>query len=263
MNWSKSLLRLLHAASIADLLSFEAIRDNHDINRYLQKESVHRYEGRAQFGAMIGTGAGFALELQSSFGNRCTSFQYSPHHLTHAATACYTSPFSEALCLIVDGEGEASSSIALYHYTKPEIRLLKQYRPPCSLGNYYELLTTLCGFRGTSEEWKTMGLASYGKVDMGLYSVLRSLFKVEGKELRLARRSELRRAAEFLGGRRRRPEVHPLEAADLAHTGQKVFADVMTEILSALGGFGNLEEPCAWWRLRAEFFIQRYRDRAN
>jgi len=86
-----------------------------------------------------------------------------------------------------------------------------------------------------------MGLAPYGKVDPNLYDLLRPLVQVDGLELCSAS-DEARRIGELL--RRRRPVgSSPLEAADLARTGQQVFCEVSAELLNhfhALGLSDNL-----------------------
>lgn len=166
------------------------------------------------------------------------------HHLAHAATACYTSPFDEAVCAVVDGFGEWTST-AFFHFRDGRLRRLGPQGPwrsvrSGSLGMFYATLCALCGFdplRG--EEWKVMGLAPYGQVDRDLYRRLRSLLRVRGLEL-LAGHSpeEHRRRIEELSRLGRGAESSPLAAADLACTGQTVFAEVMRELLGNLHGLG-------------------------
>ena len=94
-----------------------------------------------------------------------------PHHLTHAAYSCLTSPFREAACMVVDGIGEFGS-MAFYRYSDGNIETVKS-KGPESLGFFYGLVTDLCGFDlKKGEEWKVMGLAPYGRFDPEMYALL-------------------------------------------------------------------------------------------
>jgi carbamoyltransferase len=84
------------------------------------------------------------------------------HHLSHAASSFYPSPFEEAAILTIDGVGEWST--ATYGYGKGnQITLLKELRFPHSVGLLYSAFTQFCGFKINSGEYKLMGLAPYGK----------------------------------------------------------------------------------------------------
>jgi len=83
------------------------------------------------------------------------------HHLSHAASAYYSSPYNEAAILTVDGVGEwATASIGLGEGTSIEI--LKELRFPHSVGLLYAAFTYFLGFKVNSGEYKLMGLAPYG-----------------------------------------------------------------------------------------------------
>lgn len=83
------------------------------------------------------------------------------HHLSHAASAYYPSPFEKAAILTVDGVGEwATASICLGE--GKDITILKELRFPHSLGLLYSAFTYFLGFRVNSGEYKLMGLAPYG-----------------------------------------------------------------------------------------------------
>ncbi|MEN8199858.1 MAG: carbamoyltransferase [Thermodesulfobacteriota bacterium] len=83
------------------------------------------------------------------------------HHLSHAASAFYPSPFSEAAILTVDGVGEWATTTIGYGKDK-EIKILKELAFPHSLGLLYSAFTYYCGFKVNSGEYKLMGLAPYG-----------------------------------------------------------------------------------------------------
>ena len=88
--------------------------------------------------------------------------QFSEHHLSHAASAFFPSPFDEAAILTVDGVGEWASA-ALAHGNGNEIELLREMRFPHSLGLLYSAFTYFLGFKVNSGEYKLMGLAPYGE----------------------------------------------------------------------------------------------------
>ncbi len=87
---------------------------------------------------------------------------FSEHHLSHAASAFYPSPFEEAIILTADGVGEwATTTVAIGRGKKLEIE--KEIHFPHSLGLLYSAFTYYTGFRVNSGEYKLMGLAPYGE----------------------------------------------------------------------------------------------------
>lgn len=83
------------------------------------------------------------------------------HHLSHAASAFYPSPFDEAAILTLDGVGEWATAI-IAHGTGKNIKILRELRFPHSIGLLYSAFTYYCGFKVNSGEYKLMGLAPYG-----------------------------------------------------------------------------------------------------
>jgi carbamoyltransferase len=167
------------------------------------------------------------------------------HHLTHAAAAAFSSPFEECVVAVVDGYGETGST-ACYHFQRGRLTRLDAPILPtagdamASLGHLYSLICAGCGFdpwRG--EEWKVMGLAGYGRRNDEMYDLLRPLVAVSG--LSLTSGCSIRAAgdaADRLRRLQRAEDSSPLAAADLAHTGQLVFEEVMTELLHNLARLG-------------------------
>jgi carbamoyltransferase len=87
---------------------------------------------------------------------------FTEHHLSHAASAFYPSPFDEAAVLTMDGVGEwATTSIAMGSGNKLDVT--KEIHFPHSLGLLYSAFTYYTGFRVNSGEYKVMGLAPYGE----------------------------------------------------------------------------------------------------
>ena len=83
------------------------------------------------------------------------------HHLSHASSAFYPSPYEKAAIITVDGVGEwATASICMGEGNR--ITILKQLEFPHSVGLLYSAFTYFCGFKVNSGEYKLMGLAPYG-----------------------------------------------------------------------------------------------------
>ena len=103
-------------------------------------------------------------ELRAIDFNFCdpNKIYFSEHHLSHAASAFYASPFLDAAILTIDAVGEwATSSIAIGSGNKIEIK--EEINFPHSIGLLYSSFTYFCGFEVNSGEYKLMGLAPYGK----------------------------------------------------------------------------------------------------
>lgn len=98
-------------------------------------------------------------QIDSSFSGELL---FSEHHLSHAASAFYPSPFKEALILTLDAVGEyTTTSIAIGKNNHLELK--KKIDFPHSLGMLYSAFTYYCGFKVNEGEYKLMGLAPYGE----------------------------------------------------------------------------------------------------
>ena len=87
---------------------------------------------------------------------------FSEHHLSHAASAFYPSPFEDAVVLTMDGVGEwTTTSVGIGRGR--DLQLLKELHFPHSLGLLYSAFTYYTGFKVNSGEYKVMGLAPYGQ----------------------------------------------------------------------------------------------------
>ncbi|ANN17046.1 carbamoyltransferase [Amycolatopsis orientalis] len=84
------------------------------------------------------------------------------HHVAHAASAALAAPFGDCAVLVADGRGESTSYLA-GEYRDGKFGELAEQRLPHSLGLMYEDLTEHLGFARSSDEYKVMALASYGK----------------------------------------------------------------------------------------------------
>jgi len=178
-----------------------------------------------------GAAARYLLNIMN--GQRAVSHRRFNHHLTHAAAACFTSPFEEAVCAVVDGAGDRLVSTSFYHYKNAKLVPVPgiQSTRYVSLGNFFSLLCSACGFDALKgEEWKVMGLAAYGSLNEALYSTLRTCIDVKGCQLVAS--SDGNAIMDKIVGEGHKYFGKPLAAADLAFAGQMVFSDVMTELLA-------------------------------
>ncbi len=90
------------------------------------------------------------------------SLLFSEHHLSHAASAFFPSPFKDAVVLTMDGVGEwTTTSLAIG--ASNELNVLREIHFPHSIGLLYSAMTSYTGFKVNSGEYKVMGLAPYGK----------------------------------------------------------------------------------------------------
>jgi carbamoyltransferase len=177
---------------------------------------------------------------------------FTEHHLSHAASAFFPSPFDEAVVLTMDGVGEwATTSAAVGRRNRLEI--MREIHFPHSLGLLYSAFTYYVGFRVNSGEYKLMGLAPYGRpeykqvildhlidvkpdgsfhLDMKYFNYCAGLTMTNGE------------FDQLLGGPARQPEDQLTQRhMDIAASIQSVIDDVVlaiTRSLSAETGMRNL-----------------------
>jgi carbamoyltransferase len=190
----------------------------------------------------MGSSLGFAsegirhqLDKESIFGlsQRNIEIRGYDHHLCHAAAGCFTSPFEEAVCAVVDGYGEGGS-LAFFHYQKGRLQRLRSHkRSVNSLGFFYMRLCLACGFDPVNgEEWKVMSLAGHGKRNGEVYKRLKPALRVKGLRL-------LGAARQYTNALWRFPSTCSPE--DLAFTGQALYEESMAELLRNLYSLGLSE----------------------
>ncbi len=178
---------------------------------------------------------------------------FSEHHLSHAASAFFPSPFDEAVVLTMDGVGEwATTSAAIGRGNNLEI--IKEIHFPHSLGLLYSAFTYYLGFKVNSGEYKVMGLAPYGVpiyaqtildhlIDLkpdGSYRLDQSYFDYcTGLTMTNAKFSEL------FGSPSRQPD-DPLtqREMDLAASVQAVTEEAVLRMTRALRGETGMENLC-------------------
>jgi carbamoyltransferase len=233
-SWSKAYLNGLKFLSLLGLLN----QPGKSLEPLAQRVTILKphdvlWMSKLQLSTINQAGASIEryARANSSFHFKQT---YYDHQLTHAANACYSSPFEEALCVIIEGRGE-HGSISFYYYKDNKIKLIQRQTGPESLGFLYLLITDACGFdTSKGEEGKVMGLAPYGKFDRFIYEALKTFYEVKGCTLRAASFSRIRSSISAVYERARRKNASPLEAADLAYTGQLVYSEYVTQLLNNL-----------------------------
>jgi len=170
---------------------------------------------------------------------------FAEHHLSHAASAYFPSPFDEAVVLTMDGVGEwATTSVAIGRGR--ELEIVRELHFPHSIGLLYSAFTAYAGFRVNSGEYKLMGLAPYGTprfadlildrlVDLkpdGTFRLDMSYFDY-CVDLRMTNE----RFHGLFGGPPRRPD-DPLEQRhmDVAASIQRVTEEIVLRLTRALAG---------------------------
>jgi carbamoyltransferase len=114
--------------------------------------------------AQLLDGAPHHLKRRFASGGRAPRFAWHhvDHHLCHEASAFLAAPFDDTAVLTMDGRGEGVTT-SLGQFVNGEYRRLKQVELPHSLGLLYEAVTGYLGFLHSSDEYKVMALASFGK----------------------------------------------------------------------------------------------------
>jgi carbamoyltransferase len=145
------------------------------------------------------------------------------HHVAHAASAGLAAPFDDCAVLVLDGRGEAASHLAGV-YAGGELTVLASQELPHSLGLMYEDVTDHLGFLRSSDEYKVMALASYGKPRFA--SGLADRIRVTGDGGFVTEPVDWG----ALAGRRRPGEDWTQDHADLAASVQARLEDVLIEL---------------------------------
>ena len=178
---------------------------------------------------------------------------FAEHHLSHAASAFFPSPFEEAVVLTMDGVGEwATTSVAIGRGNTLEP--IKEIRWPHSIGLLYSAFTYYTGFKVNSGEYKVMGLAPYGEPTYAK-RILDNVIDVKEDGSFWLDQSYFNYATgltmtspkfhDLFGGPPRDPET-PLTQRhmDLAASVQKVIEEIMLRIARNLAGTYHIENLC-------------------
>ena len=185
--------------------------------------------------------------------NNINKIFFSNHHLSHAASAFFPSPFDEALVLTADGVGEwATTTVARGVGNKLEI--LKEIHFPHSLGLLYSAFTYYTGFKVNSGEYKLMGLAPYGRpkyVDKILKIIdikNDGTFRLDQKYFNYATGLTMTndKFHNLFGQPPRKPDKDKLTQfhMDIASSIQKVTEDIMLKLVKGIKDEFNIDNLC-------------------
>jgi len=163
---------------------------------------------------------------------------FAPHHVSHAASAFFASPFDEAAVLTIDGVGEWATN-SWGRGEGSQVRLEREIRFPHSLGLLYSGFTEYLGFRVNNGEYKVMGLAPYGRpryaevilahlielADDGSYRL-----NLEHFDFLAGDRTTKASFGDLLGGPRRAPEAELTQRhMDVAASIQRVCEQIVLQ----------------------------------
>jgi carbamoyltransferase len=139
----------------------DAVAYSYDPNlAFPDGEQLHENEYESLRTYFVRQAPGFVADALPGFDRE--RFQYVPHHVAHAASAYLGGPHRDCAVIVMDGRGECTSAL-LGASRGGELEILRRVDLPHSLGLRYEELTMHVGFRRSSDEYKVMALASYGK----------------------------------------------------------------------------------------------------
>lgn len=151
-----------------------------------------------------------------------------PHHLAHAASAFLPSPFDRAAVMTLDGRGEMASTS--YSYGEgAQLELLGLVNMPHSLGILYESVTDYLGFLHSSDEYKVMALASYGR-PVYLHEFRQMVLVREHGQYLVAQPLDRRSLEDRFGPARRRGEPLQRRHYDLARSLQTVLEETVLDL---------------------------------
>ena len=162
------------------------------------------------------------------------------HHVSHAASAFYPSPYEQAVIITIDGVGEwATTTIGVGHGSSLSIK--EELKYPHSLGLLYSAFTYFCGFKVNSGDYKFMGLAPYGEpiyenlirenlIDIKEDGSFR--LNLEYFDFQYGRAMTNDKFAELFGGPRRENETEITKREmDIAASAQNVVEDIILRIV--------------------------------
>ena len=186
--------------------------------------------------------------------NDIKKIYFSDHHLSHAASAFFPSPFEEAVVLTADGVGEwATTTVAIGKGNKLEIK--KEIHFPHSLGLLYSAFTYYTGFKVNSGEYKLMGLSPYGnpiyedKIKSKLIDIKEDgSFHLDQSYFNYATGLTMtnKKFENLFGQKVRNPQHEKLTQfhMDIAASIQKVTEDIMIKITKSLKEEFNISNLC-------------------
>jgi len=191
--------------------------------------------------------------IEKEFGPGRFKLHSLGHHFCHAVSTFYASPFERAAILTVDGAGEdLTTMLSVGEGTR--IRSLKKIKIPHSLGQFYAAFTGFLGFKMQADEYKMMGLASYGEPAYKEFirkNILHLLpdgeFRVDPRYLdyHLARQGIfLPETTKLLGASRGKDDAVDKRHEDIATSAQGALEDGIFHLADYLHGLTKTDKLC-------------------
>lgn len=194
----------------------------------------------------------FFKEIDPEFKDPNKIF-FSEHHLSHAASAFYPSPFDEAVVLCLDAVGEWNTTSVFYGKNN-SLKKIKEINFPDSIGLLYSAFTYFLGFKVNSGEYKLMGLAPYGEpkfkdliykniievYEDGSFKLNMNFFNYETGLTMTSKKFEL------LFGKKVRKENERIDQVymDIASSIQKVTEEILIKITQSLKKEYKIDNLC-------------------
>lgn len=196
----------------------------------------------------------YPRRLREQFGPSRFRFHYLEHHMCHAASAFFVSPFEDAAILTMDGTGEDTTTLFSVG-SDTKIKPLRRIKLPHSLGQFYSAVTNFLGFdMFAGDEWKVMGLAAYGEPEYYEFFSKRVLsvnghwgFQVNIRVLdhHLAKHYQFsEEIIKELGPPRRPDEEITVRHQNIAASAQRVLEDTVLHLLQGLYEETKAENLC-------------------
>lgn len=163
------------------------------------------------------------------------------HHLSHAASAFCYSGFDKSLVFVADCCGEKSCT-SIYIGSNKGLKKIKSFNIPDSLGMFYGIVTKFLGFNMFQDEFKVMGLASYGK---DIYrKEFSNIIKYDKNGNYKVNTQNLFNLSNFLGPARKKDEEITQRHKDIAKTLQSILEEILVNLLSYYNKKTSINKLC-------------------
>lgn len=166
------------------------------------------------------------------------SWHFVDHHLSHAASAFHASPYKNAAVMTIDGRGEKATT-SYYIGQGNNLTCIGQVNMPHSLGLLYEKITSHLGFLHSSDEYKVMALASYGKPKFE--KEFRDMIHVSDNGMYTIDDVDLEKV---IGPKRKKGDDFTEHHFNIAHSLQKVLQETVLELVNWLYEETKQENLC-------------------
>jgi carbamoyltransferase len=238
-SWSEQATQIWHGENVRLRASIKQQPQHRDVLERLAQFHQHNWD--AFMGPSIALAGHGVQRAAQALDKQVMETRHYDHHLCHAAFGTWGAPFDSAAVIVMDGQGEGRGT-AYWHYRDGALHpvevepyggtLVECYS---SLGLYYGIMVCLaCGFEPVSgEEWKIMGLAPYGRLDVALYQKLKTFYSIDGLSVNCTENT-----VDVFLDIVSSPVSHKTDfqkAANYAYTFQRFFAETATALMTELG----------------------------